>query len=201
MTNPHLYLMIETLSNPDVLLIIFSFLSKKDLLSYDTAQTNKTGRQQFLDCLEHIGEHLKISSCRWTYTRKIWRSYESISITLLNFISPKCRSLFISTSKIPLRYKPQTELILTNNTIEKLHIDYGVYPNLTYLQGIKSTSLKFLTMVNVACCDNTFMKELIIDNCPNLKEIRVINNYRVSAYETCRKIVMYTIGDTKIIKK
>ena len=148
---------------PDILNIIYTYLDKKSLIKYDTANTNKKNRHTMLYTFQNYYNY-QMSTCTWTILRGIQFIYQICKIKYIKHISPVCKYLTIHG---------QGEINVYNDIIESLYID--MYSNSYIIKDISCKNLKKITIVST----NHYQINLDIFknlhyNCPNIEKIILI---------------------------
>ena len=148
---------------PDILNIIYTFLDKKSLIKYDTANTNKKNRHTMLYTLQKYYNY-QMSTCTWTIIRGIKFIYQTCKIKYIKHISPICKYLTIHG---------QGEINVYNDIIESLYID--MYSNSYIIKDIVCKNLKKLTIVFAKLgAINEDLLNYLENKCPKLEQITFI---------------------------
>lgn len=153
----------------DCALKVVSFLTKKDIMNYDTAMTNKESREMFLKTVKH----LTIGAiCRWTFLRGIGNVTEQCVSSNLQYVSGMCKQLVIYADRLT----SQTEIInVYNNNITHLHMD--LYNNReATVSNISGNKITNITLVYVEDIDSRVFINLS-RTCPNLQKITLFFHY------------------------
>ena len=155
----------------DILRIIFSFLDKKSIFTYDTSLLSKDRRYIFLEVLKVYNGNIK-NICEWTYLRNIKIKTGLCPYYNNMFIPETCERLIISSGS---KYKLCRRLEyfdIVNHNIKYLHVD--LFNSYCVFATLKAKNLEILRMIH--CENNTIFKN-IKNECPKLKKIILIGNY------------------------
>jgi hypothetical protein len=152
----------EIIIYPVLLNRIFTFLDKKSLMNYDSANTNKKNRDVMLYTFKNFCNY-RINTCRWTIKRGFKFQTEITTVKYLQYVSDRCTNLM-------LRGAGTVKII--NDNIEKLFID--MYDNKYSLQKINCKKVKNITIIYANYIDSSVISNLC-EHCPELKILRFIN--------------------------
>ena len=147
---------------PDILNIIYTFLDKKSLIKYDTANTNKKNRDVMMYTFKNFCNY-RINTCRWTIKREFKFQTEITTVKYLQYVSDCCTNLMIHGNGI---------IKIINDNIEKLFID--MYDNKFSLQKINCKKVKIITIIYATYIDSIVISDLY-KYCPELKMLRFVN--------------------------
>lgn len=156
--------MIETILPIDTLSVIFSFLDKKSLRSYDTSMLSKINRPIFLESLSRgVFFNKDLTICSWSIRRGLKSNIESSNLTLIKYVSDSCKKLTIYG-----RYRENTKFSIKNDNIECLYIDFA--KSKTQFRSLKAKNLESLVMIYPRNINKLLLIKLSI-NCPKLQKI------------------------------
>ena len=153
----------EQILATELLCIIFSFITIKELCIYDTALTCKDNRVIFLHALKnYIPKNLEV--CYWTYLKGIKARNETCVYYNTKYISDYCEKLVINN--ISSNKYCKYILNITNKNIVSLHIDLNKNNNDIILNSINAEKLKVITLVYIK-----FVNTDVFKLCPSLKKV------------------------------
>ena len=157
----HVKINMESILCHDSLNIIYSFLDKKSLMNYDTANTNKKNREIMLHNFKNYYKY-QISTCIWTIKRDIKFTSQICKVKYIYSISTICKHLILhSTGGINI----------INHNIETLYID--MHLNKNNISNILCKNLKKITIVYaINLCLDIFTS--LESKCPKLVKILLI---------------------------
>ena len=160
-------LVMEQILPTELLCIIFSFITIKELCIYDTALSCKNNRVIFLHALKnYIVKNLEVSE--WTYLKGIKSRNETCIYYDTKYISSYCQNLVINNKK--RNEKNSYVLNITNNNITSLHIDLN-RNNDVILNSINAEKLKTITIVYLK-----FVNIDVFKLCPSVRKVNIFKS-------------------------
>lgn len=154
----------ESILYHSLLNIVYSFLDKKSLVTYDSANTNIKNREIMLYTFQNYYDY-KISTCRWSILKGFKFVYQTCKVKYIDYVSPICKNLIIHK---------QGCINIKNDNITTLYID--MHANGCRIRNIICKNLKNLTIVLAErnLIDLDIFKYLDC-NCPKIEKIILIN--------------------------
>ena len=152
----------ESILCPDMLNIIYTFLDKKSLAKYDSANLNKKNREIMLYTFQNYYNY-NFDTCSWTILRGIKFISQICKVKYINYVSSVCKKLILHG---------KGDINIINDNIEKLYID--MYLN-KRIENIICKKLKNLTIIldgNVQF--NSHIFEFLEYNCPKLENLFLV---------------------------
>jgi hypothetical protein len=182
----------ESLLYPELLNIIYTFLDKKSLIKYDTANTNKKNRVNMLYTFQNYYNY-QIGTCMWTIIRGIKFISQTCKIKYIKYVSPVCKYLTIHG---------KGEINVYNDNIESLYID--MHLNNYVIKDILCKNLKKMTIV--LANNNQINLEIfkyLHYKCPNIEKIILMmdeSNINISELIKNKNINILRLKTLKLFK-